>query len=107
MWKNWQWKSKENKVKSDMHIAEKNSNRPCILDLSWSAADRLVHHPMAISQETPLSKREKADFSILGSENIFLSAYVVLDVLVAATETMRGDLYLRLCLKFHFILISI
>lgn len=91
----------------EKHIAEKNSNIPCIFDLSWSAADRLVHHPMAISQETPLSKRDKADFNVLGSENIFFSVYVVLDVLVAVTETMRGDLYLRLCFEFHFILISI
>lgn len=67
MWKPCQWK----RVKSDMHIAEKNSNIPSIFDLSWRAADKLVHHSMAISQETPLSKREKVDFNILGSENIF------------------------------------
>lgn len=70
---------------------------PCIFDLSWTAVDRLVHHPMAINQETPLSKRDKADkmqlkFTTLGTENIFLSVYVVLDVLVAVIETMRGDL---------------
>lgn len=68
-----------------MHIAQKNSNIPHIFDLSWTAAEGLMHHPMAISQETPLSKQDKADkiqlkFTTLSTENIFLSVYVVLDV---------------------------
>lgn len=63
-----------------------------------------MHHPMAISQETLLSKQDKADkiqlkFITLSTENIFLSVYVVLDVLVVGIETVRGNLYLRLC--FH------
>lgn len=105
----WKCRVTKQRVKTDMHIAQEYSHTPHNFDLSCTAADRLVHHPMTISQETPLSRQEKMQlkFSTLSTENIFLSVYVVVNVLTTLYRNSDCNLCLRLCLEFRMILISV